>query len=116
MEDVVVHWPFVAAALIFASIGQFMKATVFTTDNILKYKALRPWFGELLWWGCKSLPLHPVLAGVALSFVPGIPAPEMLKTQAATTLYFAAAGLASTWAFAVVKGLAKKNDFDLEGT
>ena len=90
-------------------LGQVMKATVFTKANITKYKTGGPKaLGELLWWGRKTLPMHPVVAGIGLGFVPGMPVGPGITTGAAVILYFAGAGIASTWAFAVLQTLAKK--------
>lgn len=114
MEEFTQYWSFVAATCIFAMFGQIAKKTVFTPDNVVKYKLSTPWFGELLWWGMKTLPIHPVIIGAAMSFIPGMPVANIVKNQAGTTLYFAFAGLASTWAFAVIKGLAKDRGIELD--
>lgn len=114
MESYFQYWSFVAASMLFATVGTVMKNTVFTNDNIVKYKLQRPWFGELLWWGKKTMPLHPVLGGLVMSFIPGIPVADIVKNQAATTLYYCFAGLSSTWAFAVIKGLAKDKGLELD--
>jgi len=115
MEDVLAHWPFVAASLIFAMFGQVVKGTLFTRDNILKYKGNGPaWLGELLWWGRKTMPVHPVVAGILLGFVPGMPVGPGVDAGAATVLYFGAAGMASTWAFALLRQLAKRQGIELD--
>lgn len=114
MEDVIQYWSFVATALILAVIGQIMKNTVFTSSNIVKYKLERPWLGTVLWWGLKTLPAHPVFIGIAISFIPGMPVASIVKNQAAITLYYAFAGVVSTWAFSVVKSLAKREGLELD--
>lgn len=119
-EYVFPHWPFIVATLIFATMGQVMKATVFTKANVVKYKAsdskLGRIVGELLWWGRKSLPMHPVIAGALLGGVPGIPvsAPMGEVATAVKQLYYAGAGMASTWAFAILKSVAKKRGIELD--
>ncbi len=114
MASLIAHWPFMAAALIFAMAGQVAKATFFTKANVRKYKGSKPWLGETLWWGRKTLPMHPVGLGVAMGLVPGMPVGPGIETPAATVLYFAFAGLCSTWAFSVIKQLAKKKGIDLD--
>jgi hypothetical protein len=114
MEEILQHWPFIAATLIFAAMGQFTKKSIFTTENIIKYKKVSPWRGEALWWGKKSLPLHPVLGGIAMSLIPGMPVSPGVTTQASITLYFAFAGIASTWAFNVVKSQLKERGIEID--
>jgi len=111
MEDVLAHWPFVMATLILAIVGQVAKTTIFSTDLLKRTHGSR--MGELLWVGRKTLPLHPVVAGMALGFVPGMPVSPGVLTLAAKVLYFAGAGMASTWAFAILKGVAKEKGYDL---
>ncbi len=118
MDDLIAHWPFAVVSLILAMMGQMMKATFFTKANIVKYKAsagkLGRITGEVLWWGRKTLPMHPVFAGIALGCLPGMPVGPGIDPGAATVLYFAGAGMASTWAFAVLKMLAKKQGVELD--
>jgi len=114
MELALSHWPFLAAMLFFAVLTQVLKGTVFTQENVVKYKTKKHVLGELIWWGRKSLPLHPVIFGMGLGFIPGVPVSAGVETIAAKVFYFAFAGLVSTWAFAVVKSLAKKRGIDLE--
>lgn len=112
MEDVLSHWPFLAAAGIFAVVGQVMKGAVFTLARV---RAARGWLHHVLWWGRKTLAFHPVLAGVALGFVPGMPvSPGVSESAAAHALYFAGAGVCSTWVFALIKGLLKSRGIELE--
>ena len=109
------HWPFVAATLILAFIGQVLKGTVWTREHFLKWRLLTPnrvlW--RFFWWGRKTLPIHPVVAGGLLGLVPGIPASPQVEGTTALVLYFAFAGVISTWAFAIVKAWAKKQGIDL---
>ena len=75
-----------------------------------------PWFGEFLWWMRKTLPLHPVVYGVILGIIPGMPASPGVESIAAKCLYFAGAGILSTWIFSLAKQLLKKRGIELNFT
>lgn len=112
------HWPFPAAMLVLAAIGQVMKGSVWTEQNFLKWRQEKPnrvlW--RFFWWGRATLPVHPVVAGALLCFVPGIPASPGVETRTALALYFGFAGVMSTWAFALVRAWAKNKGYDLDAT
>lgn len=111
MLDDFTHWPFVVAALIFASVGQTMKRTVFTWERIGDGIG---WRRRLMWWARKTLPLHPVAIGALLGLVPGIPtSPDVPATTAAACLYYAGAGVVSTWVFDLMRGLLKTRGVEL---
>jgi len=117
MEDllaqVMPHWPFVAVMLLFAVLMQALKASVYTKANILKYKKSKPWLGEMLWWLRKTMPVQPAIAWF-IGYIPGIPASPGVDTSSAKCLYFLLAGIISTWAFAIIKGIAKRRGIELE--
>lgn len=48
------------------------------------------------------LPLLPVVLGALLGLIPGMPLPLLERTLATAVLYYAFAGVASTWAFDMV--------------
>jgi hypothetical protein len=111
------HWPFAAVVVILAVVGQFMKGVVWTRPNFLRWRMTTPnavlW--RVFWWGRKTMPLHPVCAGAVLGTIPGIPVGTGIDGRPATILYFAFAGVISTWAFAMIKGWAKREyDLDLQ--
>jgi sulfite exporter TauE/SafE len=111
-EYVVSNWPLVVVSLILAGFGQTVKGTLFTKENIQKYHGKM--MGEVIWWGRKTLPQHPVLIGALLGFVPGMPVPEFIATTAAKVTYFAGAGMSSTWMFNVIKQLLKEKGIELD--
>jgi sulfite exporter TauE/SafE len=113
-EYIASNWPFVVVSLILAGLGQTMKGTFFTKENIQKYHGRA--MGELIWWGRKTLPQHPVFIGAILGFVPGMPVPEFIATTAAKVTYFAGAGMASTWMFNVIKQLLKEKGIELDSS
>lgn len=103
------HWPFLAFSLICAVVIQVAKATIWT-----KARAEHRGRGAgFFWWGRKTLPLHPVVVGALLGLIPGAPGSAGVETPAALSLYYALAGLVSTWLFAVIKGLAKQRGIEL---
>lgn len=110
------HWPFFACALILAFVGQVVKGTVWTEANFLKWRMHTPnrvlW--RFFWWGRKTMPLHPVAVGALLGLVPNIPLGTGIEGRPAAVLYFAFAGVFSTWIFAFVKAAAKKRGIDLK--
>jgi hypothetical protein len=114
LSSLVAHWPFLAASLGFAMLVQILKGTIYTKANIVKYKKSKPWLGELLWWLRKTLPLHPAIYGWFLGYIPEIPTSPGIDAIAAKCLYFAFAGIASTWIFGILKSVAKKKGIELK--
>jgi hypothetical protein len=111
-EYVLAHWPFITFALVAGLTVQVFKAEVWTKRRA-EAKGRWQW---LFWWGRKTLALHPFVVGALLGLIPGmpttVPAAESLAGRA---VYYAAAGLASCWAFDVIQGLAKKRGIVLTG-
>ena len=101
------HWPFVAAMVVFMIIGRVATKSVFTKDA--HKKRLPVWFW---WWGRKTLPLHPIVAGMFLGLLWGNPEAGV-DTTAECMGYFALAGGISVWAYEFLKGIAKKEGIDL---
>lgn len=106
MDTLLEHWPFILTALVFGGVGQAVKQTLWTKANAKKH--------TICWWGRKTMPAHPVVLGVLLGLVPGMPASPGVETTAAVALYYAGAGMFSTWGFALLKGFAKKRGYDLK--
>ena len=105
-----IHWPFVAWAIIASVIGQVMKTSVWTRKRA-HTKGRFQWFW---WWGCKTLPLHPIASGVLLGLVwanPEVGDPAWVWPTA--SVYFATAGALSISLYEVVKGLARKRGVHL---
>jgi len=119
MEDlinnfIVPHWGFLVVSAVFALAGQVSKGTLWTKDNIVKYKTNGPkWLGELMWWGRKTMPMHPVVGGLICGLIPGMPAPDDFSVTE-TVMYYVGAGVSSTWIFSVIKQLAKKKGIELD--
>jgi len=105
-EYVLPHWPFFAFMIICAIAVQVAKATIWTLHNM---KHRKPQW--LYWWGRKTLPLHPAVVGALLGLIPSMPMSAPLDRGGEMllgSLYYAFAGICSTFAFSVVKSLAKK--------
>lgn len=111
-EYILPNWPFVVISLILAMAGQVLKGTIFTKENMVKYHGTK--MGHILWWGRKTMPLHPVLIGAGLAFVPGMPVPVFISTLAAKMTYFSGAGMSSTWMFSIIKQVAKEKGIELD--
>lgn len=101
------HWPFLAAIIVFMTVGQVLMNNVFTKTA---HRISKPvWFW---WWGRKTLPLQPILLGIILGVF--WKNPEVgVDTLPERTAYFAMAGALSVWAYEFLKGLAKKEGIDL---
>lgn len=112
LASLMIHWPFITVMLLFAVIMQTLKGTIYTKANILKYKASKPWLGETLWWLRKTMPIQPAIAWF-IGYIPDIPASPGVEATSAKCLYFLAAGIISTWAFAIIKSIAKKRGIEL---
>lgn len=102
------HWPFFAWMAIAMIIGRVVTLNIFT--KTAHYTRKPVWFW---WWGRKTLALHPILAGAMLGIFWRNPEPGV-DTLAACMGYFAASGGLSVWAYELVKGLAKKQGYDLK--
>jgi hypothetical protein len=118
-EQVLPHWPFVMVTAIFAVIGQVMSKSVFTREQAYK-KRSAPWYKfwetqNFWWWGRETLPLHPIMSGALLGCIwqnpEGFDPAWGLPASAA---YFAGAGVASLFAWAVAKAILKKKGINLE--
>ena len=107
VNNVLPHWPFIAAVIVFMLIGQVMKGAVFTRTA---HHRLKPTW--LFWWGRKTLPLHPVLAGIVLGIFWREPEPGMVRLIESIG-YFALAGAISVWAYEGLKAFAKTRGIDL---
>lgn len=103
---VIPHWPLLTVTLALALIGQVLKGSLFSREMAQK--------NVVFWWGRKTLPAHPVFVGMIIGFVPGVPVGPGIDTLAARVMYFMAAGVLSTWAFSIVKQLAKKRGLELD--
>lgn len=108
LEAVIQHWPFVAWLMVSMLIGQVMKTAVFTKES---FKTKKPKW--LFWWGRKTLVVHPIVAGLLIGLAWRNPEPSV-DTLPECMGYFAMAGALSVWAYELLKGLAKKEGFDLK--
>jgi len=106
--NLVPHWPFFAAMVIFMLVGEVLEANVFTETA---FKTNKPTW--LWWWGHKTLSLQPIVLGIILGTFWKNPVTGV-DTWPERTAYFALAGGLSIWAFAVIKGFAKKEGIDLD--
>lgn len=82
------HWSFGAAAVIFYAIGETMKLGPLGAERAREVefvRLIRRWF---------PLPLHPIVAGVVLGLIPGIPL-SVEREGLSAPLYYAAAGAVS---------------------
>jgi len=109
VDLVMKHWAFLAAVVVFGLVGTVMNKRVFT-DAQARMKRSSQW---IWWWGRKTLPLHPVVTGLALGFFWKMPEPGV-DTVVEQCGYFGMAGAVSVFAYEVVKGLLKKRGIDID--
>lgn len=100
------HWPFVAAALIFGLFGATMKRVV---SKELAAKSRAAWVFRA------TMPLHPIVAGIGLGLIPGMPVSPGVDTAAARALYFAFAGVSSTWVYEALRHWARSRGIKING-
>jgi len=100
------RWPFWATVMVFTVIGQFTSTKLFTRERAYK-KWPKVWQRHLWWWGRETLMLHPIFAGGALGLLWRDPEGRGWS-MAASPAYFAAAGVLSMFAWALLKGALKK--------
>lgn len=103
------HWPFLAYSIISLIVVHVCKGILWTKKNVDVSKV-----SPAIWWARKTLPLHPVVIGLLVGLIPGVPASAGIEAVAAKCLYFGGAGASSTWIFDVIKGIAKQRGFDLK--
>lgn len=88
---------FALAALCLAATGRAAKRVVGHP---------RPGWRRLFW---QTLPVHPVLVGAALGAASSLPVAPGFESPAGRCLYFAGAGVMSTWLYDVVHSWAKRS-------
>lgn len=109
------HWPALAWMAIAGITGRVMNKTVFTKAQATA-KRDAPWKAHFWWWGRNTLALHPLVAGLILGvFWRNPEGAETPWPTIASSMYFGAAGMLSTSAYEIVKGLLKKKGIDLDG-
>jgi len=107
-SNLVLHWPFFAAMVIFMISGQVMISNVFIRTAHQKHKPV--WFW---WWGRKTLALQPIILGLVLGVIWRNPEPGV-DTLPDCMGYFALAGGLSVWAYEFLKGIMKKKGINLD--
>jgi len=105
-------WPWYTAVGVFTIVGQFTSLKVFTRDRAYD-KDQAKWAQHVMWWGRETLMLHPIAAGIVLGLIWVDPDGTGLSI-AASAGYFAGAGVASLFAYMVLKGYAKKKGIELQ--
>ena len=107
-NQILPHWPFAAWVVISMVIGQVMSKNVFTKTAHYTQKPV--WFW---WWGRKTLPLHPIAAGLVMGLIWRNPE-NGVDTLVESCAYFALAGALSVWGYETLKGFAKEKGIDID--
>lgn len=100
------HWPFLLVSMMLGMVGVFARSYLWTKEAAAKRR--------FHYWMRATLPFHPVVAGGVFGFVGEllfngemIVGPGVERTAASIGLYYAGAGLLSTWIWAAWKHLMK---------
>lgn len=102
LEILLEHWPFVAVALIIGGLGEQFKGRLWTKERAAK--------SRFVWLMRLTLPLHPVAVGALAGTVPGLAIAEVVTYPARSVVYFAFAGLLSSWAYDTAQRLLARQD------
>ena len=95
------HWPFLVVALLLGVIGEVLKKIIIPHGS----RGLKGW----RWVWNVTLPLHAALVGFLLGLLPLLPCPETVCASVGIKgLYYAAAGMLSSYVYAGVKHVAKE--------
>lgn len=89
------YWGWLSTVVILALIGETLKRHVFTADLIEVSRIAR-------WWR-RTMPIHPVVGGMLIGLVPGVPLPDDVSGTVQAVLYYGAAGAFSVWAYDVAR-------------
>jgi hypothetical protein len=104
--------PFIAWTVLAGVLGQFAKTQLWTRGRAETASRAR-WFWR---WARKTMPLHPVVAGVFLGLAwPGSIEGSYRGGTLAGAVYFAVAGAVSVWSYEAIKGLARRYGVDVSG-
>lgn len=98
-EYVLPHWPFVVMIFLLAAIGKPMKEKVWTKERAAKNFFCR--------WIRIFLPVHAPITGALMAVIAhpfgGLPVSPGVDGLMAQMMYFAGAGLLSSYAYGIVK-------------
>lgn len=112
-ENLLPHWPFLTTALVFTVIGQFTSKKLFTRERAYQ-KTENKWHQHFWWWGRETLSLHPILTGSLLGLIWQNPeSADPSWALAASVGYFAGAGVASLFAWNILKSVLKSKGITL---
>lgn len=114
MVDLISYWSFIAVALVLYRIGESAKNVILgKTKADFDAAILIPWkktFSE-------TMMVQPVILGGLMGLVLGATVPEVISAggMISSVLYFAGAGVLSTWIFDLVKRSIRKFSPNLGG-
>lgn len=100
-SHVVLHWPFLAVAILLGLTGEVVKGLVLGEDSKAAEKS------KFLTLYKRTLRLHPVIAGALLGLVLSATLPDVVLTGGITSsmLYFSLSGAVSGVVYDILKSL-----------
>lgn len=115
-EILLPHWPGLGVFFALTVVGQHLSLRLFTRPRAYKHygKGLAAkWKWRFFYWGRETLALQPILAGVFIGVVWVDPEGHGW-TRPTSVGYFATAGTASLFGWAILKGFLKKRGIELQ--
>ena len=103
-EHMLVHWPWLVGCLGFYVIGKFMSAQVWTKKRAFTKGKMRQFFHLIR----RTMAAHPIITGLILGGVPGMPVSPGVEGLASAVLYWGSAGLCSSFAVHMAAQWVKK--------
>ena len=101
LSFILAHWPFFVVSLLLGVTGAVVRRAVILPTDL---HPTRGWRG--LYY--VTMPLHPAAVGGLLGTIASMPCPEAICTDTTSrVLYYAAAGMLSSYVYAAVKHIAK---------
>ena len=112
-ENIIPHWPFLIATLVFTVVGRFSSRKLFTRKRaytLSSGKKFQFWKKRgFWWWGRETLSLHPILTGLILGLLWVNPEEaDPALGSFASMGYFAGSGVLSLFAWSILTSVAKK--------
>lgn len=103
LDFVLAHWPFFSVAFILGALGTQAKKKLWTDELAKKSRAV--------FWLRLTMPFHPVAVGALIGLIPGMPLGDGVTYPGGAVIYFAGAGVLSTWVYIAALRVIQRKGF-----